>query len=208
MTYIEDGKTDIQFVCSTIKKNIFLIGDSIRMGYCDVTRKALSNVAEVFYVDDNCRNSQYIITSLYSWSNMFSDPACVDVVQFNCGHWDTAHFLHGEFSLTSEGEYARNIQIIISMISKLFPRAKIVFATTTTMNPSGQVGINPRTNEEISHYNDIAKEVANKNDIFVNDLFAITKDWDSSYYRDYCHFNDKSNEILGDGVVVKIKTYI
>jgi len=93
-----------------------------------------------------------------------------------------------------------------AMLRELFPHAKIVFATTTTMNPSGQIGINPRTNEEISRYNEIASAVAAKNGIAVNDLFALTKDWDSSYYKDYCHFTDESNEILGRAVAETLKT--
>ena len=206
--YIEDGKTNTKFICSEFKKNVFLIGDSIRKGYCASTREALSDTAEVFYIDDNCRNTQYVITNLNAWANMFSTPTCVDVVQFNCGHWDIAHWCSGELSLTSEDEYARNLQIIINMISKLFPRAKIVLATTTTMNPSGQVGVNPRTNGEIFRYNEIAKAVASKNNIPVNDLFAITKEWDSSYYKDYCHFNDGANTVLGQAVATLLKAYL
>ena len=207
MIHIEDGKTNKQFQCNNIKKNVFLIGDSIRMGYCASTREALSDIAEVFYVKENCRNTQFVITSLNSWANMFSDPNCVDLVQFNCGHWDIARWRGGEKSLTSEDEYARNLQIIIDMLSELFPRAKLVFATTTTMNPSGQMGINPRTNVEISRYNEIAKTVASKNNIPVNDLFAVTKDWDSSYYKDYCHFTDEANMALGQAVATTLNSF-
>ena len=147
MTHIEDGGTNNKyFICSNTKKNIFLIGDSIREGYCALTREALSDLAEVFYVNDNCRNTQYVITNLNNWANLFSDPDRVDLVQFNCGHWDVAHWRGGAFSLTSEDEYARNLQIIIDMLSEVFPNAIIVFATTTTMNPSGEVGLNTRTN--------------------------------------------------------------
>ena len=208
MTYIEDGKAKKRFLCSDTKKNIFLIGDSIRIGYCAFAREALSDIAEVFYVDDNCRNTQYVITKLSGWANMFSDPSCVDLVQFNCGHWDVAHWYGGELSLTSETEYARNLQIIIDMIQKLFPRSGIVFATTTTMNPSGKIGTNPRTTEEIFRYNEIAKAVASKNNVPINDLFAITKEWDSACYRDYCHFNDDANAVLGKAVATALKTYL
>lgn len=208
MIYIEDGKTNKTFCCSDIKKNVFLIGDSIRMGYCASTREAMSDMAEVFCVDENCRNTQYVITNLHRWANMFTDPTCVDLVQFNCGHWDIAHWCGGEFSLTSEDEYARNLQIIIDMISKLFPRAKIVFATTTTMNPSGKVGINPRTNEDISRYNEIAKIVVSKNNISINDLFAITKEWDRSQYKDYCHFTDEASKVLGQAVAKTLKSFL
>ena len=139
---------------------------------------------------------------------MFSDPNGVDLVQFNCGHWDIAHWRGGEKSLTSEDEYARNLQMIIDMITELFPCAKIVFATTTTMNPSGQVGLNPRTNAEISRYNEIAKAVAKKNNIAINDLYAITKEWDSARYKDYCHFTDEANRILGQTVATSLKSFL
>ncbi|MBQ7840648.1 MAG: SGNH/GDSL hydrolase family protein [Lachnospiraceae bacterium] len=207
MVHIEDGNASKQFICSDIKKNIFLIGDSIRLGYCDATREALSNMAEVFFVPENCRNTQYVITCLNGWANMFSDRTCVDIVQFNCGHWDVARWCGGEFPLTSEDEYKKNLQIIIDMISVLFPNAKKIFATTTTMNPNGQKALNDRTNSDIERYNDIAKGVMIKNNIEINDLFAITKEWDSSYYGDYCHFTAEANRILGEYVANTLELY-
>lgn len=208
MGHTEDGNRNVQFMCSDEKKNIFLIGDSIRMGYGDVTREALSDTAEVFTVNDNCRNTQYVIASLHGWSNMFSDRNKVDIVQFNCGHWDVARWCGGKFPLTSEDEYKKNLQMIINIISELFPNAKIIFATTTTMNPNGETGTNPRTNAEIASYNDAAEAVALKNNIAVIDLFSVTKDWDSSYYTDYCHFTENANRILGKNVAEKLKIYL
>ena len=206
--HIEDGKSNKQFVCHSDKKSVFLIGDSIRLGYCTFMREELSDMADIFFVAENCRNTQYIITNLYRWYNMFSDPALVDVVQFNCGHWDVAHWYGGEYSLTSEGEYKRNVKIIIDMIKKLFPNAKIIFATTTTMNPSSKIGVNPRNNEEISRYNDLGTEAAIENGADVIDLFAVTKEWDESAYADYCHFTPDSNKILGEIVANKLKSYL
>jgi len=206
--FVENGEAKKQFSCSNGKKNVFLIGDSIRMGYCATTREAMSDIAEVFYVDKNCRNTQYVITQLNAWGNMFNDTALVDVVQFNCGHWDVGHWLGGAHSLTSEREYARNLQIILDMLTDIFPNAKIVFATTTTMNPSGETGINPRTNEEIIRYNEILKAVAGKNNLPINDLYEITKNWDSSYYKDYCHFAPAGNQILGKTVATVLKSFL
>lgn len=205
MTHTEDGVASIQFVCSENKKNIFIIGDSICLGYCDAVVEALSNVAEVFSVGENCRNTQYVITNLNTWANMFTDPAQVDMVQFNCGHWDVARWCGGDYSLTSEDEYKKNIQMIIDMISRLFPNARIVFATTTTMNPNGQKALNHRTNFDIERYNQIAKEVADKNNIEINDIYAITKEWDSSMYSDYCHFTEGANKVLGQFVADRLE---
>ena len=105
MNFVENGNSEVVFKCSDTKKNIFLIGDSIRKGYCAYTKKALQENAEVFYFDDNCRSSQYIIFSMKKWAGMFDDTSKVDVVQFNCGQWDTAHWNGYELSLTSEPEY-------------------------------------------------------------------------------------------------------
>ena len=200
MAFVENGNAETRFLCSSTKKNVFLIGDSIRQGYCAGVKETLADRANVFYVEDNCRSTQYVIFNLNIWRNMFSDPALVDVVHFNCGHWDIAHWLGGTLPLTSTQEYGRNIQIIIDMLKVLFPNAKLIFATTTTMNPSGEVGINPRTNAEIASYNQIATAVAQENRIPVNDLFAITAAWDSGVYRDYCHLTPEANRVLSKTV--------
>jgi len=84
---------------------------------------------------------------------------------------------------------------------------KIIFATTTAMNPNGSIGINPRTNDEIEHYNSIAKTVAMENEVIINDLYALTKEWDSDKYTDYCHFTSKAFAHLGDIVATRLKKY-
>ena len=60
--YIEDGVELQKAAAEAGKKNVFLIGDSLRMGYCEAVKTDLSDVANVFYPAENCRNSQYIIT--------------------------------------------------------------------------------------------------------------------------------------------------
>jgi len=52
MNYIENGLADNEFVCSKKIPNIFLIGDSIRQGYCATVKSELEGVAEVFYVEE------------------------------------------------------------------------------------------------------------------------------------------------------------
>lgn len=205
MAYVEDGKAAKAFRCRQDKKNVFLIGDSIRQGYCRTVKEALSDVAEVFFVEENCRSTQFVITSLYSWANCFDAPEQVDLVQFNCGHWDIAHWSGYELPLTSEAEYARNIKMIIALIRKLFVNAKILFVTTTPMNPDGTLGVNVRTNTEIEQYNTIAVKTSQEAGIFVSDLYAFTKDWDPAQYADYCHFTKDANKILGEEVARRLE---
>lgn len=206
MAHIEDGNANAVFMCSKEKKNIFLIGDSIRLGYCAEVKKELSDIAEVFYLEDNCRNTQYVIPSLEFWKNMISHPERIDVIHFNCGHWDVAHCHGSEFSLTSPEEYAQNIKVIIWLLKKLFVNAKIIFATTTPMNPNGIMGLNPRSNEEIDNYNRLAVEVCKENGVEVNDLNSFARSWGSEYFADYCHFTPETNKLLGKKVADVLKS--
>ena len=208
MNYVENGASEAVFKCSDTKKNIFLIGDSIRKGYCAYTKKALQERAEVFYFDDNCRSSQYIIFSMKRWVGMFDDRSKVDVVQFNCGHWDIAHWNRYPVPLTSEAEYEKNLEMILFLIRELFPNAKIVMATTTPMNLGDDGGVNPRSNTEIARYNKIVLQVAKKNGIPVNDLAAFTRDWGVEAFADYCHFTSEANKALGIEVAEQLKKYL
>lgn len=208
MNYIENGLADNEFVCSKKIPNIFLIGDSIRQGYCATVKSELEGVAEVFYVEENCRNTQYVITSLEGWKNKFDNPSAVDIVQFNCGHWDTACWSGYDLPLTSEQEYAKNIKMIIYLIRSKFPGAKIVFATTTTMNPAKLPCLNFRDNAIIGRYNEIAKNVAAENGVEINDLNAVTCNWTSDKYRDYCHFTAEGSTVLGKAVADKLRSLL
>jgi hypothetical protein len=86
---------------------ILLIGDSIRMGYCKTVRAQLADVVNVFYPAENCRNTQNVITRLNAWSKEFPADE-IKLVQFNCGHWDIAHWNGDEESLTTVDEYRRS----------------------------------------------------------------------------------------------------
>lgn len=200
MGYLEDGNvTTAEFDYDPHKPSILLIGDSIRMGYCKTVRAQLADVANVFYPAENCRNTQNVITRLNAWSKEIPADE-IGLIQFNCGHWDIAHWNGDEETLTAPEEYRRNIQMIIRLLRKFFPKAKLVFATTTTMNPLGIVGVNPRSNEEIERYNRIAVEVATDAGIMVNDLYAITKTYTADMFRDYCHLTEPACEKLGKAV--------
>ena len=189
-----------QYICTKDKKNIFLIGDSIRIGYCEGVREKMADQANVFYVPDNCRNTQYVIIQLQAWLLRFENPEMVDAVHFNCGHWDAAHWCGAEEPLTSLEEYEKNLKMIIWLLRKFFVNAKIFFATTTPMNPNGNMGGNPRTTQQIREYNRVAEEICAELDVPANDLFDFTCDWDSTYFKDYCHFTEAANGVLSSRV--------
>ena len=184
---------------------ILLIGDSIRIGYCKAVAEALNGKAEVKWPAGNCQNSQNILISLVRWRGLVASPK---VVQFNCGHWDAACWDGDADALTTVDEYARNVRKIIHRIRRYWPEAKIVFATTTPMNPNGRLGRNARTTESIRRYNAAAVAIAQSEGIAVNDLFAITEKWPESEYVDYCHFNKEAAKRLGGFVAARLASEV
>ena len=210
MQWIENGEAEVSFVCSKEKKNVFLIGDSIRRGYCKIVKEKLFDVAEVYYPEDNCRNTQHVITRLKKWSGMIDDLSKIDLVQFNCGQWDTAHWNEHALSLTSESEYKRNIKIIIDLLKQFFPNAKIIFATTTPMNPLyGAKGcINPRSNEEITRYNELALNVCDAENITTIDYNAYMRDWGAELFNDWCHLTNEGFTLLGEEVARNLRKFL
>lgn len=210
MKWIEDGESAKEFKCSEERPNIFLIGDSIRRGYCLTTKNELSDVADVFYINDNCRNTQFVMTSMRAWSKKFDRPELVSIVHFNCGQWDVARFSECEKPLTGEEEYAKNIKAIIFLIRRYFKNAKIIFATTTPMNPHSEkhVIVNPRDNEIIDRYNAIATKIAKEEGVAINDLNTYMRDWGEECFKDYCHLTPEGFIELGRHVAEVLKTHL
>lgn len=186
-------------------KAVMLIGDSIRMGYCEFVKDYLQNVADVYYPEDNCRFAQNILVCLGWWADLVPDKEKVAVVHWNSGHWDIAKW-HGEHRpLNDIEEYCAMLERIHNAIVRIFPNAKVIFATTTPMNPNGMPAANERTTAEIIEYNKAAVKTMNKLGAEVNDLFETAKDLTTDYYSDYCHFTKEGFSILGRQVADYIK---
>ena len=208
--WVEHGHSNVEFECSRTKPNIFLIGDSIRQGYCKTVKESLSDVAEVFYFSDNCRSTQYGVFNMKGWAGKFDDPALVDIVHFNFGHWDVAHFNGVELSLTSLEEYGRNMNVLVELIKRFFPNAKLVFATSTPMNPDrlNKVDTNPRSDEELDAYNRVAVEIMQKHEVAVSDLNAYMRGWGTECFSDACHLTPAAFAALGEEVARRLRSFI
>jgi lysophospholipase L1-like esterase len=181
-------------------KKVALLGDSIRLwGYGKKIDKYLGEDYEIFQSEDNCRFAKYMLRCLFDWKAELEN---CDVIHFNCGHWDAAHWDDDAGPLTTVEEYARNVRLIIRRIRRYWPETKIVFATTTAMNPSGKQGRNKRTTESIRAYNAAAVKVAREEGVAVNDLFALVEKWPASDYKDYCHYSKAASKRLG-GIVAE-----
>jgi len=188
-------------------KQVLLIGDSIRMGYCEAVKEALNDCAEVIFPSENCMSSQYIIMRLIYWCNLCEKDK-VAIVHLNCGQWDVGHFNGTPEPLTSLEEYRKNLRMIVWTLRNFFPEAQIMLATTTPMNPAHPETINPRTTEEIIEYNRVVKEVAQELGLPVNDFFGESKDWSEELYLDYCHLTDEGYQRLAKKVTEAVSAYI
>lgn len=182
-------------------KKIFLIGDSIRMGYDKYIREALADTAEVFYPAENCRFAENVLRFAHEWKQNLHLPDDIDLVHWNAGLWDALE-LFGDEPLTSLSYYGEAIKRIDKRLRMLFPKAKIVFATSTNVN---EKMANPdffRHNATIEKYNTEALRALAETDTVINDLYSLTATVPDSYRSDWVHFyTPEGTEWIGGKVL-------
>lgn len=168
-------------------KKILLLGDSIRRGYDIYVKDAFKNVAEVYYPEDNCRFAAYFLRHLYDWQNNILPERQADVIHWNAGLWDCACLGEDE-QLAPPEIYAYYIERICKTMKKLFPEAKIIFATSTPVNEEGYKHFLKRSNADIREYNRIATETAKKYGFAVNDLYSVAEKLSPEAHSDMTHY--------------------
>lgn len=184
-------------------KKILLIGDSIRQGYDKYVKKAFDGVAEVFYPADNCRFSEYVLRHIIDWKNETGCGDDVDLVHWNAGLWDDLVMVDGK-NLTPIEHYEQNIQRICDVIKILFPKAQIVFATSTPVREELFLGACKRYNADTRRYNDKATEIIKLNGGNVNDLYSLVEDCPKEYYSDMTHLYTKNGTKIITEQVIKV----
>ena len=187
------------------KRIVFLIGDSIRMGFQSYAQSELQDEVRLIAPDENCRYTQYTYTNLSTWKRLFDDPEKVELIYWNNGHWDIAHWDSDAESLNSVEQYTQMLKRIYYRLMRYFPKAKVIFATTSPANPNGIMGVNPRNNEQISEYNQAAIRTMHELGVQVDDVYAFLKDWDEDAYADYVHLTDDGFRRLGSHVAQVIR---
>ena len=190
------------------KPQILLLGDSIRLGYCNIVRELLKDEYEVLFPETNCRCTHFTLECLEGWAGM-CDPDRIAAVHFNNGQWDAARFGGpDEEPLTTVPVYAHNMERIASRLKKYFPNALLSYATTTPMNPADAPCGCPRTTEEIREYNRAGVEVMTKMGIPVDDLFAVSEPLSEEYFCDCVHFNEAGYQLLAETVVKFLREHL
>jgi hypothetical protein len=182
-------------------KKVVLLGDSIRMNYCKYVKSQLEGVAEVYYPDDNCRFAQNLLRFAHDYKKKGGWPDDVDVVHWNAGLWDVME-LYGDEPISTLEYYASVIPRIDKRLRMLYPKAKIVFATSTSVLEEEYPSYAIRRNSTIREYNKAAIAALADTDTVINDLYAITENIPREYRSDMTHFKtEKGAAMLGDKVI-------
>ena len=205
-------------------KNLLLLGDSIRMGYDSFVKEKLDGRMNVYFSEDNGRFAEYTLRTLNDWRVQLSLPE-IDVVHWNNGLWDALHLnanptggdgeAEGETispenvaakyhfdkdPLTPPEMYRYMLGRVQTRIHQLFPKAEIIFATTTPVIEE-QATWAYRSNAEIESYNCIAREVLRPRGVRINELGKFSAEKCQSLHRDWVHYNDEGSSLLADEII-------
>ena len=167
-------------------KNLLLIGDSIRMGYDLSIQKSLEGKANVYFPAENCRFASYVLRYIHEYKALVKD-AEVDVLHWNAGLWDCLRLFEEEPHTPIE-VYAYYIDRICVRIKKIFPEAKVIFATSTSVLSEKMNKDFKRYNEEIEAYNAAAVEVVKKYGFTINDLYGVSTLLPEEAHSDAVHY--------------------
>lgn len=169
-------------------KNLLLVGDSIRMGYDRSVRKTLEGRANVIFPQENCRFASYLLRNLHEYienENLKGEE--IDVIHWNAGLWDCLRLFEEE-PHTPVNVYAYYIDRVCVRIKKIYPNAKVIFATSTSVISEEMPKRFKRYNEEIEQYNEVAVNVVKKYGFEVNDLYAVSKTLPKEAHSDPVHY--------------------
>ena len=185
-------------------KKIVLFGDSIRLGYEAYVKEAFAGVAEVYSPDGNCGLAQVLLRYAHEYKVKGGWPDDVDVVHWNAGLWDVLN-LYDDGPMSTPETYANLIARIDRRMRLLFPKAKILFATSTSVVEKDYSRTVFRKNAEIEAYNRIACEVLADTDTVINDLYPLTLTLPAEARSDMTHFNNELGcRYLGSWVTAAI----
>jgi len=169
-------------------KKLFLIGDSIRMGYCEYVKAALDGKAEVYWHEENARFAEYVLYSIGDWEHKMrlgEDLACI--------HWNTG--LHDvirtmdEDPITPAEIYGYYIDRICTRLKKYYPNAELIFATSTPVQEELYDYWFSRKNSDIDAINTVAVKIANKHGVKINDLHKLLSNQPKEVFSDKTHFD-------------------
>lgn len=178
-------------------QKLLLLGDSIRLGYREAVQKELEGEFEVWSPDDNCRFAKYTLCNLVGWLQECGAP---DVVHWNNGLWDTCVRYEEDGCFTSVEDYVRDMLKILRELKK--HTSKIIFATTTPVNPLHE----NQNNETIARYNAHIVPILREEGVVINDLNALVlPNIDAYICEDKIHLSEAGVQACGKAVAEAVR---
>ncbi|MCG3146664.1 MAG: hypothetical protein PCFJNLEI_00098 [Verrucomicrobiae bacterium] len=189
---------------------IYILGDSISLGYTPEVATLLANRAIVTHNPGNAMFSAFGRRSLPDWLG----SSRYDVIHFNWGIWDLHRlqpsadplepsvnaFLREGVRRTTPEQYAANLEAIIAILKNT--GAKLIWATTTPLRDNGELCCIP---VEVVHYNSVAHRIMTAHHIPINDLYSrALPELDRLLSPDGCHFTADGYRYLGACVAGEI----
>ena len=189
-------------------KKIYLIGDSIRVGapgspgYGVYVKEKLEGKAEVYAPTANCAFAQHTFRYLHEWAASAPREE-IDVVHWNNGLWDVLRLL-GDDPFTDLDYYGVLLVRLHKRIRLLFPKAKIIFALSTSVKEEWAKPDFLRLNRDIEQYNQKAIEVLTPLGVSFDDLYTVSCGFADSLRSDWVHFGEEASKLLSDAVIAAI----
>jgi lysophospholipase L1-like esterase len=177
---------------------VFIIGDSISMGYTPHVARELEGRARVERHEGNGGDSHNVLSNLKSmWLPALGEKP--DLIHVNCGLHDLRFWVEkGEYQVPLES-YAKNLALLAKALGAT--GAKIVWCATTPVldgapNMSKQF---PRKNSDVDAYNAAAAEAMGGAGFAVDDLNAFVKQLgpEKVITPDGVHFTEEGYAQLG-----------
>ncbi|WP_165008836.1 SGNH/GDSL hydrolase family protein [Neisseria yangbaofengii] len=182
---------------------VYLIGDSIRLGYQAAVQAALPDTAILSPVD-NCRSSHDVLQHIEQWTQ---GAQAGDIIHLNCGLHDIRYNAGSTKPLSDIQTYQTNLRKIFSRLQQT--GAQIIWASSTPFLQSvhNVTKSSRRYLKDIQAYNQAAQNLAHEFVFPINDLYALmfVQDLTALTICDGLHFNESGNEMLGNTVAELIR---
>jgi lysophospholipase L1-like esterase len=187
---------------------VFIIGDSISIGYTPHVTEMLKEQAEV---SRNRGNAQHTGTGLQQIDTWLGTTKW-DVIHFNWGLHDLCYRdmnskkkaaldkAKGTLTTTLD-QYEKNLE---QLVLRLKTTGAVLIWAHTTVVPAGEIG---RIEGDHKKYNDAATRVMKKHGVMINDLQALTEEFEPELFLKPAnvHYKPEGYKKLAEQVAEKIR---
>ncbi len=190
-----------------MSKNVFLIGDSIRIWYQRFLLEFLPEGWTVDGPDENCKDSENILESLDHWVGD-KEP---DYLLVNCGLHDIRFCPNEKKLQTNPKVFEKNLEEIFFKLKKL-QNTNVFWKTITPINQEQYNSLRKdsspyqRFEKDLIRYNNIAISVAKRISIPIIDLSDknLTEKLRSEII-DGVHFTENGYKIIAEKIAQHLK---